>query len=359
MSSSPVVHDAARVEAITTLAGLEALGPEWERLWMQSLHATPFQSPWWLLPWWKHLGRGTLASIAVRCAGTGELAALAPLYLDADRATGRRRLFPIGITTTDFLDVLLRPGWEAVSLRCLASHLAQRAGDWDLLEFPQLRRGAALLALPAPAAWRQEIAPGEPSPVLPLSDAVAGRASAIPAAMARNVRYCRGRAQRVGNLACRTADARSIPAFFEALVRLHTRRWSERGSAGVLNDASVLAWHREAMPLLHEAGLLRLHALLQGGEIIAVLFCLADGAHRPERCCYYYLGGFDPRLRSLSPGTLLVAYAIDQAVAEGARAFDFLRGAEAYKYRWGAVDQPTSVLRLWPAHLPAHSLQAP
>ena len=33
--------------------------------------------------------------------------------------------------------------------------------------------------------------------------------------------------------------------------------------------------------------------------------------------------------------------------SEGCAAFDFLRGAEEYKYRWGAVDQPMFALRLW------------
>jgi len=31
--------------------------------------------------------------------------------------------------------------------------------------------------------------------------------------------------------------------------------------------------------------------------------------------------------------------AIEAAIAEGAREFHFLRGREAYKYEWGAVDR--------------------
>jgi CelD/BcsL family acetyltransferase involved in cellulose biosynthesis len=336
----------ARVEEVTTLSGLELLRLEWERLWAQSPHATPFQSPQWLLPWWKHIGRGTLATIAIRSAA-GELVALAPLYVFLDGATGQRHLFPIGIATTDYLDVLVKPGWEGRAFACLAAHLAQQVEDWDVLEFPQLRRSATLLGLIAPAGWRQEIAPAEPHPVLMLRGSQAGAAPAIPRSMAQNVHYCRRRAARMGTLAYDTADAQTLPAFLDALVSLHARRWSERGWTGVLNDASVLAWHREAAHLLQAAGLLRLHALRLDGDVIAVLYCLADAAPAHDRRYYYYLGGFDPRYRSLSPGTLLVAHVIDEAMAEGALAFDFLRGAEAYKYRWGAEDQPMVTLRLW------------
>ena len=55
---------------------------------------------------------------------------------------------------------------------------------------------------------------------------------------------------------------------------------------------------------------------------------------------HYYLSGYDPDLEKLSIGNILVAHAIEQAVRDGATTFDFLRGAEEYKYRWGSQDQP-------------------
>jgi CelD/BcsL family acetyltransferase involved in cellulose biosynthesis len=129
----------------------------------------------------------------------------------------------------------------------------------------------------------------------------------------------------------------------EALFTLHAARWSERAQPGVLADAAVVAWHREAAPLLLAAGVLRLHGLRLDGEWIALAYVLAHGDRSR-----YYIGGFDPRHAALSPGALLIEHAIACAHAEGARAFDFLRGAEPYKYRWGAVDEPRRVLRLWP-----------
>jgi CelD/BcsL family acetyltransferase involved in cellulose biosynthesis len=203
-----------------------------------------------------------------------------------------------------------------------------------------------LLRLPLPAGWRTEIADGEPSPVLALPAARPGTLP-IPRRMADNIRHGRTRAARAGVLAYELADAGSIPALLAALVRLHTRRWSLRGLPGVLGDASVAAALGEATPLLHAAGLLRLHGLRLDGELIAVLYCLADAAGAAARHCYYYIGGFDPRCAAFSPGTLLIAQAIESAAAEGAAAFDFLRGGEAYKYRWGAVDQPMRTLRAW------------
>jgi CelD/BcsL family acetyltransferase involved in cellulose biosynthesis len=351
MHGSPALATSARcperargcvhTQALDTLDALEQLQPEWEALWARAEAATPFQSPHWLLPWWKHVGQGRLASLALRSADDGELVGLAPFYIYTDAATGTRHLFPIGIATTDVLDVLVQRGWEDTVLAAIAAHLQETRDAWDVFEAPQLRPGAHLLGLELPPDWHSEVAAAEPNPVLALPRPDAW--SAVPRAMRENVRYCRRRVQRSQSVSYEVATRDQLDAFLAALARLHARRWSERGEAGVL-AGSVLGAHRECVPLLHAAGLLRLHGVRLDGELVAVAYVLAD-AHRS----YFYLGGFEPALRTLSPGTLAIAHAIDHAIATGAAAFDFLRGAEPYKYRWGAIDQPMSILRVHPA----------
>ena len=106
------------------------------------------------------------------------------------------------------------------------------------------------------------------------------------------------------------------------------------------------AAHRVSLPGLLRSGVLRLHALRLDGAIIAALYALADRPGGGDRRVYYYLGGFDPDRAALSPGALILGHAIEMAVREGAVAFDFLRGQEAYKLRWGARDTPTYCRRL-------------
>ena len=54
---------------------------------------------------------------------------------------------------------------------------------------------------------------------------------------------------------------------------------------------------------------------------------------------FSYLTGFDPAFAFESPGALLLAHAVEAAITDGAGEFHFLRGREAYKYEWGAVDR--------------------
>ena len=51
---------------------------------------------------------------------------------------------------------------------------------------------------------------------------------------------------------------------------------------------------------------------------------------------YYYNSAFDGSIAKWSPGIVLLSSLIEQQIHRGAAVFDFLKGAEAYKYRHGA-----------------------
>jgi CelD/BcsL family acetyltransferase involved in cellulose biosynthesis len=331
------------IEEATDLPALERLRPEWEALWRAVPDATPFQSPAWLIPWWRHVGEGALLVLALRAAG--RLVGLFPFYCYTRPESGERRLFPLGIATTDYLDALVLPD-AAPALGGIGRHLVLRA-DADAWEWPQLRAGSPLLSLPAPPGWTEEVAAADPCPCLALPDSLDALPARVSAKTLRDLRTVRRRAEQAETLRWET-EADGIEAPFDALLRLHAARWATRGEAGVLAAPAVQAMHRDALPALHRAGLLRFHVLRLDGEIVAVLYALADPPGRTVRRLYFYLSGFDPALERLSPGMLLVGRAVEAAIAEGLAVADFLRGRERYKYFWGAEDQPTFRRRLVP-----------
>ncbi|NUU20864.1 MAG: GNAT family N-acetyltransferase, partial [Streptomycetaceae bacterium] len=75
---------------------------------------------------------------------------------------------------------------------------------------------------------------------------------------------------------------------------------------------------------------------------------VADGPDGPVGVLYgflwngtfsYYQTGWDPSYARLSLGTVMVAETVAAVRDAGATVFDFLRGAEEYKYRFGAIDR--------------------
>jgi CelD/BcsL family acetyltransferase involved in cellulose biosynthesis len=322
---------------------LEALVPAWWDLWRRTA-ATPFQSPAWLLPWWRVFGPGRLLTIATEARG--RLVGLAPCYVE-DGALGRR-LLPLGIGISDYLDVLLDPPFAAEAGRAIVE-AAEAADGWDCWEWEDLKPGAAALGLPCPAGAVEGLAPQVPCPTLRLDPE--GLDAILPKAKRRKLNLARNRSERRGGSIIERACAVTVKDGFDHLVRLHGFRWQALGGDGVLADDQVQSFHRLAGPLLQDSGLLRLYTLRFGGDVVAAYYGFCRGGS-----AFAYLTGFDPARTFESPGVLLTAHAIAEAIAEGAREFHFLRGGEAYKYGWGAVDrwnQRRSFRRRSPRHAAA------
>jgi CelD/BcsL family acetyltransferase involved in cellulose biosynthesis len=328
-----------RTELITTDAAMIALRPEWNALWRRA-NATPFQSPAWLLAWWAAFGTGQPRVALLRDGG--ELVGVLPLYLLQEG--GERKLLPIGVGITDYNDALLAPrALPGVVTMLLAAVLdrAQRDGATSC-DLPDLPPDAALRDAAPPAGWRQESWTGEPCPVLVLPGDIA---DAVPKGTLRNLRMSRHRAERIGGWNVEIADKDTIGPVWDTLVRLHQARWTQQQKTGVLADPHVLAFHRAALPLLAADGSLRLYVLRFGDTIAAVYHTLTAG---PDRLLFY-LSGFDAAHAFESPGTILLGAIVEQAILEGRRELHFLRGAEAYKYAWGAQDRHNIGRRFTPA----------
>ncbi|MEK9282843.1 GNAT family N-acetyltransferase [Bradyrhizobium sp. ISRA442] len=313
---------------ITDAAELAALAPEWWELWRTSPAATPFQSPAWLLPWWNNLADGEACVLAIR---TGKrLVGLAPLYCER-RAQGRLvRL--MGFPVTDYQDFLIAPTLEGPALAVLRSHLTD-ADFWDVLELAELPPNASALRMPAPGGYGERTANASACPVLGLPDVFDGPPRVIPARTRRALRTARNRAERRGSLQILAADRNSVLESFEILVALHRQRWNSRGEPGVLADSRVRQFHRDALPALMDAGLLRLYVLQIAGHAAAAYYGLV---HRNQ--AYGYLTGFDPAYAYESPSVILLGFVLDEASREATREYHFLRGREPYKYGWGARD---------------------
>ncbi|RWK57610.1 GNAT family N-acetyltransferase [Mesorhizobium sp.] len=321
-----------RSEIIDDPAALAALAPRWRELWAHSRTATPFQSPAWLVPWWRAFAPGELATIAVWRGD--DLVGLAPLYLE--HATSGSRLLPVGISLSDYLDVLCLPGIEAAVAAVIADRVV--AIDWSQWILPDLPAGAAGLTIAHPALEAVQLVDHAACPVLSIAgdDALA---VCVPARRRRQLRRAHNAARRRGRVSIIPAQA-DLKAFFDHLIRLHRARWAGRGD-GVLADPVAEEFHRQALPMLAEQGLVRCWLVAIDDAVVGAYY----GFHYRHRA-YAYLGGFDPDYAEESPGAILIGHAIAEAAREGAREFDFLRGQESYKYGWGAVDQWT-MRKVW------------
>lgn len=297
-------------------AALAALWPAWERLFA-ACGGDAFVAPAWLRAWWNAFGN---AAPWVACAWNGErLAGVLPLY----RCEGK--LLPIGVGVSDCCDIL---ACDDATAACLLE-VALAAAAEPLCDFPEVPPGARLTRLAAPAGWARADWAASVCPVLSLQPT-----PAVPPGMRRDVRQACNRAARAGGHRTQRATAATVAADLETLFALHAERWRGRGQAGVLADPTVAGLHRHAAPALLAAGLLRLDLLFLRDEAAAAAYALLG----PDSI-QFYIGGFAAAAAYESPMTILISHLLQEAAAEGRREANFLRGAERYKYAWGAVDR--------------------
>ena len=127
-----------------------------------------------------------------------------------------------------------------------------------------------------------------------------------------------------------------VEARFDDFLALH--RQSRVGKARFM-DERMEGFFRRVSAMLADADAFRLWLLDAPGGPLASFLCLEwDGT------VGLYNSGFRPEAAALSPGLILLAHVIRDAIERGKRTFDFLRGEERYKYEFGPT--PADVYRV-------------
>ena len=324
------VETSLRVRVLSELPALRALMPEWTDLWMRCWQATTFQRPEWLLPWLEAFRPTRPCVLEVR--RDQKLIGLAPMF--SYRSGREQVLAPVGAGISDYLDWLIDCDEEAATLGAILSWLTTES-EWDRMDWTDLPKGSPLLGS---LLAQNELGSREHDvcPVLRLPSSIEELPKVVPPAQLRHLRAARRRIGRAGKFGIEVATCETLDEFLEALLQLHGRRWRESGELGVLADERVQVFHRLAARALLERGVLRLYGLRFEGKLIASLYALAE-----RELIYCYLQGFDPAYAEFSPGMQILGAVIEDAVRQGKRRVDLLRGRENYKYGWGARDELT------------------
>lgn len=312
----------------------ELLGREselWD-LFERDPHATPFQAPAWILPWVTCFAESS--ELRVLCLRhRGRLVFVLPLYVDTEGEERVARLIGAGIS--DYLGALSDPDHDAAVAARAREFLSSVLEEVDRIELSDLKAGSVLERVVA-AMPDAHSAPCAPCPKLTLGRSLEEHVARLPFHLRRNLRQSAARLARRGRVEWRSAGRSTLPSLLTTFFELHGARFRARGESGVLADPRVQRFHRLAAPGLLDAGLLSLSGLFLDGRPIAV----ASVLERTE--AHLYLTGFDPAIEKVSLGSVIILHTLNAAIHKGLSAYDFLRGAEPYKYAWGAEDVHTA-----------------
>jgi CelD/BcsL family acetyltransferase involved in cellulose biosynthesis len=322
--------------------GFAALKSEWNQLLQRSRYNTIFLTHEWQTTWWECLGEGDLWIVAFRRIDTNELVGIAPLYLvtqQRGRWSGKLKFNLVGcIEVSDYLDLIIAKGWEKAVYHSLFEWLCGgNSPAWDVLDLCNLPQDSLTYqefhAVVDPALYHVEIKQEDVAPqfVLPLHYETY-LLEKVEKKQRHEIRRKQRRAERETEVNFYYVTPKdNLAAEIDDFVAL--QQASREDKAEFMTPQMRYFFGRMAQRM-QEAGWLRLCFLTINGEKTAALL-----GFEYNRRYLLYNSGYDPEAYPhLSPGWVLVAYAIQYAIAVGDQVFDFMQGNEEYKYRFGSED---------------------
>ncbi len=331
-----------RVEVYTEAEGFTTLAGEWNKLLKRSVPDTIFLTWEWQTTWWSYLGQGDLFLIAVR-DDEDRLIGLAPLYR-TESETGERRLSVVGCAeVSDYLDIIAAGGHEeAVYTAVLDSLEGEQAPSWDVAIMCNIPGASPTFSLMGTMAeergYETWLGVQDVCPVIPLpatwDEYLASLDKKQRHEIRRKVRRAEGQAQVQWHIVGAEHD---VAPEVEAFIELHQKSSADKDD---FMDEQMKDFFRAVCRLMVQRGWLQLSFIEFNGHKAASILSF-DYGHD----ILVYNSGYDPdSYAHLSPGIVLLAYCIEHAINLGRAHFDFLRGDEVYKYRFGARE--TKVYRL-------------
>ena len=316
LTESPASLD---VEAFCTDTAFADAAPPWRALF-SSLNETPFLSPQWHDAWWRHLASGAPEVLVAR--RDDDVVGVAPLV-----RTGGRLAFSGG-DLTDILDVL---AVDDDATRALARAAAARAESLELRFVPE---GGRALGAFADELRRAGFAVAvEPIVVSPRAALRSSFEQQLEGLTKKDRHELRRKLRRLESAGAVEFGYASSDQLDSALDRFVTWHQGTPGEKGAFLTPEREAFFRAIARAGNDAGWLRLGELRLDGRPIGALF-----AFEHARTLAAYNSAVDPDRVSLSPGILLHALAMRDAIARGLETYDMLRGGEPYKYDLGATD---------------------
>ncbi len=310
-------------------SGLERIIPAWTELCNRCRLTTPFQFPHWIMPWWKNLGGGNLRAVIFN---DGYFLAGIALFFIYENEFGKRKLCFIGTGITDYLDIVVFPGYEEIVFSSLMQYLNDISLQWDECDLQDIPESSILLHCDYPDMFVVERSDCNICSHLDLPSNKDLLRTSLPKKLRKNLSRVARLLSSNGGYHLKIADESNVESFLQRLFDLHQARWSSKNQKGVLCNDNLKRFHIHAASGLIKDGLLRIYEMKFCQKSIAIYYALTH-----KNRVYAYLGGFDPSMEQYSPGTLLLYHMVEDSIKRGAEYFDFLRGNEIYKSYWRPV----------------------
>lgn len=290
-------------------------------------------TPEFMETWWDTLGQGKLAVITV--IQDDELIGVAPFFVNTND-NGLQQLGLVGCkNVADYLDCIYDPDYQDEFFATIGDILSTTRVMWETAELCNIPEHSPTKALlPKHLRFPIDQTQQDVCPVIELPDTWDKYLDSLERKQRHEIRRKFRKMEREVafefELVTKPQDVEQATQTF---IKLHAA--SSEDKAHFWDDE-----HREFFKTFlmkaAEKNWLRLFFLKIEGEAVSTMLIFDYNNHY-----YLYNSGYlSDAYTSLGTGSILTAYTIQHAIEQGKSQYDFLRGDEEYKFKFGARPEP-------------------
>lgn len=261
----------------------------------------------------------------------GKLIGIAPLRIHQSIAR-----FIGSPDVCDYLDFIVKPGFETDFFAAVLHDL--KAAGVEKLELESLRPDSTVLKHLQPFARSMGFAFEQFDTDVTLEMPLPKTWDEYLAGLSTHQRHEIGRKRRrlaeAGDIAFDIKPPDDVESELSTLIRL--LRVSRTDKAEFMTPG-MGKFFQALTGAMQQAGLLRFGHLRLDSRVVASIMCFDYNGTR-----YLYNSGYDPAYASLSVGLLSKVFSIKDAIEQQLVRYDYLKGAEVYKYHLGGVELPVA-----------------
>jgi len=312
---------------INTLFSFEEVRKEWDNVYISDPYSTIYISWFWLYGLFSSAQFKWIV-LGVKEAGSSSYVAFLPLKIHKIGAFGIypiRQLEYAGMQNLTYSGLLCLPGFETKAIEVLFSEIQVNL-SWDRLSFNMIKdpRLGILLGKFSEPKYSSSKQSDFTTLCITLPNSYD---SYLKEFISRESRWSVKRKTRNlledNEFEITCSNAKTINRDIDALCKLWFNRWKQK---------ERMDWHKLVMHRYFEKGLLKLSIIWDGNVLVSAVACLLD----PEKRTYnLYITSYNPKYHKLSPGIVLTAESIKQAIEHNYRFYDFTGGLDRYKLSFG------------------------
>lgn len=310
------------------------LEKDWDFLSENSSFPHPFSTFPWYKVWFKYFGNPPEVKVCFAQEDNGQISGLG-IFKEENGHGSRSKISLLGsLDVWDYRDFIVLAGKEKEFLEKFTNFFCK--GPWHILEFrglsefsptfknlPNIMQSKDLfisreieeisLYIDLPASWEEFL-------------------TNLKAKERHELRRKIRRLHREEEFSVEIFRELSAPSEeIEKFFALH--RQSSRNKAEFMTP-KMESFFRDLAIEFHQRGWLDLAFLKIRGKEAATFF-----SFNFRDTYYLFNSGYNPEYGRLSPGIVLAAFSIQEAIKKGKKRLNFLRGQEDYKYRLGGQEE--------------------